>query len=274
MATRHSLCASFSCQVRLRSLSSAQAIIPTAPSFLFPLSLPRRRPIFYLTVDLAQTLPFWHRGFARMDLSRANCSAETQKAVHYWLCLWSNLGAQEQLFSSPSSLCPCIISAAKGNFFPSLIQSSGNFERFRDTSSAPCVHPGVDSCSGPVTSQYFRLREVFTGVKGQGSLINRCHQSGECPSFDMHESWRAKCIFNLEQWVSVTPLQTDTWQLDTVAGYTLVERELQASKGVKAKPLHHEGTIRSNKLVSFPEDRWWLPVPSKQDVQDSWQDAR
>lgn len=45
--------------------------------------------------------------------------------------------------------------------------------------------------------------------------MKRCHQSGECPLFGISQSRREKCIFSLEQWVSVTALSPDSWQLVT-----------------------------------------------------------
>lgn len=55
------------------------------------------------------------------------------------------------------------------------------------------VYSALDSSSGPLKGRHGRLRQINRACTGAGgwwaSIKNRCHQSGECPSFGTCHSW-------------------------------------------------------------------------------------
>lgn len=135
----------------------------------------------------------------------------------------------------------CIISVHKGPDFSPHNEKLLEFFEISNTSIQVRLFTqwwilvlGLSKVSNGVLRQ---IKRVCTRTKRENSILNRRHQSRECHSFGMHQSWREKCIFSPEQWVSVTPLSPDVWKWCTVAGYTFGEWELQASEGVEAPPL-------------------------------------
>ena len=90
-----------------------------------------------------------------------------------------------------------------------------------------------------------------TRAKGdrERSIINSCHQSGECPSFGMCRSWREKCIFNLEQWMSVTHRFHQTHDSCAQWLVTHIWRIGAASKWGGKSPIVAQGNWMRNKLM-------------------------
>lgn len=79
-------------KVRPRLLSSAQAISPPSPSLLFPLLLPHRRTIFHRDCWLS-TGPAHPAKWIHLTATELCRLQRWNTIVHYWSCLWSNLGA-------------------------------------------------------------------------------------------------------------------------------------------------------------------------------------
>lgn len=95
--TPHRQCALFSVQVRPHLLKSSAHPPLSFPSFFFPPS-PRlqEEPSFTGTVDLAQVLAYPAK-WVLLTAADSSWLRRWNTVVHYWSCLWSNLGAQEYL---------------------------------------------------------------------------------------------------------------------------------------------------------------------------------
>lgn len=181
----------------------------SSPSSLFRPWLPSRRPIFHLDL-LTQHRSGWFGTVHSLEWNRAGLTLvpkDGRQCIIDYVC---DPTLELRSIPSPPPRFPVHMHnfcTKRMIFFTFIKESVVNCERFPITLDLAfkfcclCLHSGEFQSWACQRSawQTETNREKVQERKKESSVINRCHQSGECPSFGMRQSWREKCIFNLEQ---------------------------------------------------------------------------